>query len=84
MGRRLTSLQYDGTTGRTRTMATDLGRWKRKISDFAHRRVGDSCQVFMGAGWTRGTVIDKRQNAVLVQLNGSKRQVMCYDARNLK
>ena len=50
--------------------------------DFGHVRNGESCKVFVGAGWEKGIVVSKQKDSITVQL--SKRMVRVFDSRNVK
>ena len=50
--------------------------------DFSHVRIGEPCKVFVGAGWEKGTVLNKQKDSVTVQL--PQRMVRVFDSRNVK
>jgi len=47
-------------------------------------RKGSQVQVFIGAGWGKGTVEYSDRDRCVVFLKIGSRRVTCYDARNLK
>ena len=50
--------------------------------NWSHVQVGDAVKIFMGAGWTKGTLVRKLEKHVVVQIKD--RLVCCYDDRNIK
>lgn len=52
--------------------------------DFSHVRVGNAVSVYMGAGWTKGTMSNRFKDHVLVSLKGQRRVVAVWDARNIR
>lgn len=52
------------------------------MADFSHVRRGETCQVYMGAGWQKGLVADKLPDSVLVKL--PTRTIRCFDPRNVR
>lgn len=47
-------------------------------------RRGTPVEVFIGAGWGKGTVELSDKNRCTVLLKTGQRRVTCYDARNLR
>lgn len=51
-------------------------------SNWSHIRRGEAVKVFMGAGWQKGTLVDKLRDSVTVKLKD--RTVRCFDPRNVR
>lgn len=47
-------------------------------------RKRDAVQVFMGAGWLKGTVLDSSRDRCTVWLGQAQRSTTVYDARNVR
>ncbi|MGB0873635.1 MAG: hypothetical protein ACPGSE_00130 [Synechococcus sp.] len=47
-------------------------------------RKGTAVQVFVGAGWAKGSVTDSTRDRCTVWLPQGRRQVTCSDARNIR
>ena len=45
---------------------------------------GQSVEVFMGAGWAKGTVSDSNPDRCVVWLAQAQRSITVYDNRNLR
>lgn len=47
-------------------------------------RKGTKVQVFLGAGWSVGIVLESSQEKCFVQLKNNNRNISVFDARSIK
>ena len=52
------------------------------VGAWSHVRRGENVKLFMGAGWAKGTLMEKTADSVLVKID--KRTIRCYDPRNVR
>ena len=62
----------------------EQARLQRNPADFSHVRSGQRVRVFMGAGWQKGVMTERgRGRYVSIKLDGQRRAVAVWDARNV-
>lgn len=70
-------------TAKPSTMKS-LERFYQSPTPLPVYRRGTSVEVFLGAGWGKGTVEHSDKARCVVYLKIGSRRVTCYDARNLR
>ena len=59
-----------------------MSSYSSGVGAWSHVRRGEAVKLFMGAGWTKGTLMEKTADSVLVKID--KRTIRCYDPRNVR
>lgn len=62
----------------------EQARLKSDPADFSHVRTGMRVKVYSAGGWQKGTMTERgRGRYVSVKIDGQRRTVACWDARNV-
>lgn len=63
---------------------TDSARLQKPPFPMPRYRRGASVQVYMGAGWSTGSVVDSFQDKCSVRLSFGNKLITVFDARSIR